>query len=114
MPPCVLCSSLTLLELPDEALARIAARLDQPSRASLAACCRGMLATSQRSSNSWWEGLAVRLLSQQDADSLSAWLARHLPGTRVLDLTVNFKSTTLPVLPTSPRECSLLVGFMGG
>jgi len=92
-------SALTLLDLPDEALALIATHLDQRSRANLGACCRSMLASSQRQSGVWWGTITVRLLSRRESESLSAWLDRHRPATRVLDLDAFHSSIPLPEVP---------------
>jgi len=53
----------------------------------------------RQQSSPWWDELTAHLESRQASESLSAWLVRPHPATRVLDIAVAHNTIPLPELP---------------
>ncbi len=117
LTPAAAAAAPTLLGMPPDVLARIAAPCSPCDRLHLGACCRQLRACSLAPGSGWWDKISVdRSLWRGDGEGVegfSRWLAARRPGVRQLWIQREGGLRLPPTLPTPHREWKPLPGTQG-
>lgn len=117
LTPAAAAAAPTLLGMPPDMLARIAAPCSPCNRLHLGACCCQLRACSLAPGSGWWDKISAdRSIWRGDGEGVegfSRWLAARRPGVRQLWIQREGGLRLPPTLPTPHREWKPLPGTQG-